>query len=276
MPKENGAKAKRSDTFVIPSGAPLYGTYIVDYVSSESFVDVRAMFNKEQFTVADTGIPHRIVNHWDEKGLLANSVRDSEKNWRKFSVVEVAWIRIVKHLRDFGVPLAKIARAKNEIMRRDGDYYRKFEFYLFIALFTNADPCVVVLADGTGGLSSPAEIELFRASQEHADMLLIPLRRVLKEVGVTVPEITVASFVDEKAQALTRSLYEQDNKEVRVKLQNNKIKEIETTKVEPQNPQLHRITQQIKTSRIFGEVTTHFECGVPQSVEIKERRRFKK
>lgn len=275
MPENN--EVKRSDKFVIPSGAPLYKIFITDYVFSENFAEVRAMFNKEQFTVINTGIPYRLINHWDKGGLLANSARDSEKGWRKFSIVEVAWIRIIKHLRNFGVSLEKIAKAKKGIMRRDGYFYRKFEFYLFVALFTNADPYVVILADGTGNLSSPAEIELFRAAQEHADMLLIPLRHILKEVGIDVPAVTVASFVDEKEQFLRQSLYEQGNKEIKIKLENGKgIREIETTKVEPRNPQLHKITKQIRASRIFGEVTTRFEEGRPQSVEIKERRRFEK
>ena len=269
-------EVKRSNNFVIPSGAPLYGTYITDYISSGHFTEIRVMFNKEQFSVASTDIAYRLINYWDENGLLPDSVRKNARGWRKFSVVEMAWIRIIKHFRDFGVPLEKIARAKKGIMRRDGNLYRKFEFYLFVALFTNADPYAVILADGTGDLTSPAEIELFRIVQEHSDMLAIPLRPILKEVGIAVPDVAPSSFIDEKGRVLRDSLYQQGNKEVRVKLHNNEIREIETTKVEPQNPHLHEITQQIKASRAFGEVTTRFEGGVPQSIEIKERRQFKK
>ena len=279
-PKGQKPGKRMYDNFAIMSGAVLSDEYFIpEYESSPELQDIRAMFNEERFTVAETKIPYRQINFWDEHGLLANRIRN-DNEWHKFSAVEVAWIRIIKHLRDFGMSLDKIAKTKERVMRKDPlheNRYGEFEFYLFAALFSNTDPYVAVLPDGNAGLNSPAEMEFLRPVREPMDMIIIPLRRILKEVGVNVPDIDPQSMIDRKEMTLRQSIYHEGNKEVRVKLKDNKISEIETTKVaQPENPHVRDVHQYVKDSRIFGDVITHMADGKPQSIEIKRRRRFDK
>ncbi len=269
--------SKRTDKFIIPTGAPIYATYLPDYESDPDFAPLRKMFNENRFSVSKIGIPYRVINHWDEIGLLANSFRENERGWRKFTLVEMAWITLIKHLRSFGFPLEKVRKVKSSIMKSTGKSYGRFELYLVAALFTTTDPYVGVLPDGTAALTSPMEMELFRSVQEPDDILIIPLRRILKEIGVSVPDIDPDSFADEKGSALKRSIFEEGNKAVTIKIHNNEIAELEATKVViSENPRLQDIKKHIQEGHLFGDIVTHIADGKAQSVEVKKRIRFKK
>jgi len=66
---------------------------------------------KRPFSLADTGVSHRLITYWDEKKLLPSAV-DSQK-WRKFSIEELVWIRLIARLRHLNVGLKTLASIKD-------------------------------------------------------------------------------------------------------------------------------------------------------------------
>ena len=70
-------------------------------------------FSARPFSLDDTGVTHRELTYWDEKGLLPSKVQ--EQKWRRFNLVELAWIRFIANLRKLNVGLPTIARIKYEM-----------------------------------------------------------------------------------------------------------------------------------------------------------------
>lgn len=63
---------------------------------------------EKKFTIKDTDSTYRVINHWASLGLLEDSRIDATKGWRRFSLVDMVWLRVLMELRGFGVSLEKI------------------------------------------------------------------------------------------------------------------------------------------------------------------------
>lgn len=63
---------------------------------------------ERKFTIKDTDSTYRVINHWASLGLLEDSRIDPTKGWRKFSLVDMVWLKVLVELRSFGVSLEKI------------------------------------------------------------------------------------------------------------------------------------------------------------------------
>jgi len=62
----------------------------------------------KKFTIKDTDSTYRVINHWSSLGLFDDARPDDNKGWRKFSLVDMTWLRVLMELRAFGVALEKI------------------------------------------------------------------------------------------------------------------------------------------------------------------------
>jgi DNA-binding transcriptional MerR regulator len=74
------------------------------------------IISEERFLIKDLDIPYRQINNWDEKGVISFSRKITE-GWRKFSFVELIWIKMVNEFRNFGIPLEIISKVKKEIFQ---------------------------------------------------------------------------------------------------------------------------------------------------------------
>ena len=60
---------------------------------------------EKQFTLKDIPeISYRTINHWDSKGFLISN-REDKATWRKFSLAEVIWLKMLNDLRRMGVSI---------------------------------------------------------------------------------------------------------------------------------------------------------------------------
>ena len=76
--------------------------------------ELHKAFHTPKFTVGDTNVPYRVINHWDQHGLLPAGFK-KEGGWRLFSLVEMAWLQIILQMRKFGMSLDQIKKAKDGI-----------------------------------------------------------------------------------------------------------------------------------------------------------------
>lgn len=83
-----------------------------DSTSLEKIAELYEVITKERLSVKDTGINYRVINHWDEKGLI-RFARNSTEGHRRFSFVDFIWIKVVNELREFGVKLQDIEKIAN-------------------------------------------------------------------------------------------------------------------------------------------------------------------
>ncbi|MGE3799470.1 MAG: MerR family transcriptional regulator [Candidatus Kapaibacterium sp.] len=95
--------------------------------------------NEKLYTVKETDLTYRALNHWTELELLEDD-REEGKGWRKFSMADLVWIRILTDLRYFGVPIEKLKRVKDSVrVVPEGMELSLFEYYLVCAMTRN-DP----------------------------------------------------------------------------------------------------------------------------------------
>jgi DNA-binding transcriptional MerR regulator len=161
---------------------------------NELFQKFNKFANTPRFTAGELPVSYRVINHWAKFGLLPEGI-GSKGSWRKFTFIESVWIAVASHLREFGVPLEKLAKAREQLLAFHDGYksYIYFEFYISQALSTKNDAFVLLLADGSADVGTLEEIELNKhGKQEHNDLILISLKGVLQKMNIKVSPTNVA------------------------------------------------------------------------------------
>jgi uncharacterized protein YfaA (DUF2138 family) len=75
-----------------------------DFVSyfDEENSKLHKLIREKRYTVKDTDISSRVINHWDDKGLLPDGVQVEEEKWRKFSFLlrlyGLKWLKLLEAL----------------------------------------------------------------------------------------------------------------------------------------------------------------------------------
>lgn len=66
--------------------------------------------------VKDLDINYRQANYWEEKNLFYEGYsRSRETSWRKFSLLDYFWIKLVSNLRSWGVSFESLKKLKSEL-----------------------------------------------------------------------------------------------------------------------------------------------------------------
>jgi DNA-binding transcriptional MerR regulator len=233
------------------------------------------LLGERKYTARDTGLSSRVISHWDRNKILPDGVK-GKKGWRKFTLSEMVWIKVVMRLRNFGFPLSKIAEIKKQIMECDREHgtYPLFDFFVGQA-WKFDDPHIIVLADGAAGIATPPEIELLkrRLPPNRKDMLLISLKSVLEELGIDAVRAKLLMPLTDQEAILVASIT-RGSREVKAKISDGKIKEIEQTVVISDHPDLREINGRIQEGGEYTEVTTKYQKGVRQSAEVKKKIRL--
>ena len=249
----------------------------LNYQSDEMYQVWRSWAKRQIFSSGEIVATYRVLHHWEEKKLLPDGVSKADGRWRKFTRVEAAWLKVVSHLREFGVPLDKIATVKEYVMVWDNKMYSYplVEFHLVTAIFTAYDPYVVVFLDGSAVLANSIQIEAMKMVWAGDDMLLISLKSIAKEMElpVTKPFELKPLFAGE-SELLSR-VRDKENGEVIARKKKRKITEIETTTVFPDVTKLSQVRRDLKNSREYAEISIKLEEGREQSFQVKKKKKIK-
>ena len=86
----------------------------IDTKSLDKLAELYEVLNEQRLSAKDTGVNYRVINHWDEKGIIRFSRTNKDSN-RKFSFIDFIWIKVVNELRSFGVKLPVIQKIASDI-----------------------------------------------------------------------------------------------------------------------------------------------------------------
>ena len=90
---------------------------------------------EKKFKQRNSEISYRILNHWEKLGLIDND-RPQGKGWRKFSVIDIVWMEIIKELRNFGYSNDKILTVKRDLINRaESGIISKNILFIYYCLF---------------------------------------------------------------------------------------------------------------------------------------------
>ncbi len=247
------------------------------YTEDERMEKLKPVLRNRIYTVGKTDINYRVINHWERKNLLPDGFVNALGGWRKFSLIETVWLRVMDHLRGFGLSLERIALVKEAVMQWDKkeDAYLPFEYYYFRAFTSNADPYVAVWSNGAADIATSRELENAKRTTGSGDVLLISLKSIIREMGhkPASPEILYSLSRGEK-ELIHKSRF-QNNKEVKARFKDGDISEVETLEVYSEAPSLETINKDLRDTNAFAEVITRYSEGKKQSAEVRKRQRIK-
>lgn len=85
---------------------------ILDSMPKEGiFAFMKMDFFDAQFVTKDTGLSSRLINHWRSLGILIEGERVFDQNY-KFNFIEFLWIRAIIEIRELGLPMEELKKAK--------------------------------------------------------------------------------------------------------------------------------------------------------------------
>ena len=108
------------------------GKYSVDLFFGNDSPYGRAMLyialNQELFSLKDLQINKRVIGHWDTENILRFNKGDSTKH-RRYSFIDLVWLRMVTELREMGVGLEVIRKAKEYLFKEtpNKEIFRKLK-----------------------------------------------------------------------------------------------------------------------------------------------------
>lgn len=150
---------------------------MIDYFKSEDAIANRKSFNDRILKGDyDEVLSYRLINHWQKAGLLDESRQDS-KGWRKYSLIDLLWIRIIVILREFGVSLQNLRKVKQDLLGESKPYMlfskehgwmksiRKdhtLEYAIVEAILRQREFFIIIFQDFTCDVATTAEIAMSR------------------------------------------------------------------------------------------------------------------
>ena len=254
-------KAEKLNKFILHG--EWFENTLLDWSEPES--DVLKQFQQtlrlKRYRASDTDINYRTINHWEEMGLLFDD-KEREDGWRKFTIVEVLWLHIIKELRDYGVSIETIQKVKDAIT-----FPSKKEPFLLLEMYISAfaknkDAFLIVAKDGLSGVGIAEEIEITQQFQPFPkSYITISINALFEKIHTGKETTKRNSFlvpVDADINKILHSVMFENAKEIRMTTKDNKIHKLEIKK-EHMNPEeafktMRKLTQDGKRKRISLEV----------------------
>lgn len=236
------------------------------------------LLNARVFTAKETPITYRELNHWSSLGLLGGERGDDVRSWRKLSLRDLFWLRILKELRDFGLSLEAIKKIYDAVVALGKDGVGNHLDDAFAACCCAKPIKVYLVVNKMGGckILSGAALKEFEAKTRTSviriflNEMFYDITRDARALAGNTETAMMDITADEKL--VVAAMREPAIRELRVKLRNGELKELE---LESKIDSPADIANAIKRSG-FGEILTKFENGKIASVAVTKKIRPKK
>jgi len=123
--------------------------------------------NKERNLKFDT-VSYRELNSWEKAGLL--TVQREGREWRRFSIIDAIWVKLIKELREFGVTWKQLKVTKESLefeSEKCGVAMPMLEFY---TAFVIAQKMPVVLLVFKDGIAIPVSLTQYSVAKQTVGM----------------------------------------------------------------------------------------------------------
>ena len=252
--------------------APDLDEVYFDLSSHPGWERIEGLLNNKRYTVKDTDLSYRTINHWMAEGLLDDD-RQHDAGWRKLSFKDLLWVRILQELRKFGFPLEKL----REVHKTLNPSSLAFETGIALCLRTPPIPVfIAVFDDGTAEVATLTSLRVtdYLVGYEHP-YIRINLNTLCCEILGTdklMPARTDAIDLMSEEHDVISALRDKQADEVKVILKDGSINRVEKTKSFKGNQHLADLLNDLN----FGEMTVNVENGKPVSTKITKKTKTKK
>ena len=251
---------------------PRFDAFFTGIISSKASALLFGIFNAKRYTVKDSGISYRVINHWSEQGLLDDRREKNSKEWRKLSLIDILWLRILRELRAFGVPLETLRNAHQTLFFCNNKPYPALEA-AFGMVLRRMPIFVTIFQDGEADIATEECIEFSeRIRGQLPPFIRIPINELVGEIlgnaDKLKPKYTNKLEMNETEMDALLSLRSGEYDSVNMRARDGKIERVEKKrKVEGA---AERIIDLLKETD-FGEVTVKVENGKPVYTEVTKK-----
>lgn len=125
---------------------------------------ISQVLNSKERNVKFDTITYRQLNSWEKEGLLTTGREGRE--WRRFSIMDAVWVKLLKELRDFGMTWEHLKVTKQSLefaSEKCGVAMPLLEFYTAFAIAGKMPVLILVFKDG---VAVPANFTQYKVAQE--------------------------------------------------------------------------------------------------------------
>ena len=220
---------------------------------------------------------YRIINHWQEYGLIEDS-RPDGKGWRKFSITDVIWLHILTELRKFGFSIENLKKVKSEMELYKDTVHGISEkplldFYIIQAMQSDSAVYLLVFQNGESLPCTKHELQVAQMiGTIESNYISINISELLCKVFVK-PEKRPKYFddfvLDKSETELIETVRNTDVQSVSVTLKDGAIVEMEGVIEEEANTSIADLLKMNK----FQEITIKEHKGKVTKIERKFKTR---
>lgn len=119
--------------------------HIPVYKALLKYPDILKFIREKRYRVADTGLTYRQLNSLDSSELI-HGKRNSDKDWREFSITDLLYLHLVSKSREFKTRNSQLKKLKSE-------FYGEFMNYKDVGIVLYSELAVLALLIGNIPLS---------------------------------------------------------------------------------------------------------------------------
>lgn len=260
--------------------------FIDAFSSNRQYLDY---IRTKKFAVKSTDLTYRIINTWTNFGLLNDNRKRYEQGWRKFSILDLFWIKIIEKVRNFGLSLEKIKQIKNYLFSKIKLYglqnqvittdfiIIEFAFFRTYSFSGGGNTYLMIENDGCSTIITPRDFVINNGLNQLPDShIFLNLNKIAKEIFGDKIQIHSDNLfqLDETEIEFIKAKRLENNDSIILEQKNNSdiIKAQKSTYTKDAGG-LHNIINQIKTGEI---VNGNFYNGTLEKVTTQTKKVIKK
>ncbi|MBB1285253.1 MerR family transcriptional regulator [Flavisolibacter sp. BT320] len=251
----------------------LYRNEAFDNGFYQYFADVQQnkisrLLNDTDRNIKFDTITYRQLNSWEKEGLL--TVQREGREWRRFSIIDALWVKIVKELRDFGMSREQLRNVKSCLefeSARCGVSMPMLEFYTAFVIGAKMPVLILIFKDG---VAVPCSYTQFKVAKERVGMdnhIQLNLNDLLQEMFPDVdlkPSMKLDAPLSVNELELLAYLGLGKFETITVKFNNGKMEQFEGVQRIKAKRRIQEIMQEHKYQNIMiqeedGNITAIFQ-----------------
>lgn len=245
------------------------------FSSIKGWEKIVSEFHTQRYTVKAGDVTYRVINHWTEQGLMLDR-REDTKEWRKLSLLDVLWMRVLRDMRRYGIPLEKMRTAYNSIFFINNKL-ALWRLEWALALCLKKEPIyVVIFENGNADIATGQSLYFTDTlTNSPSSYLRINLNTLWCEIYGTydyLPEKLQLLSLNDNEIDIIETLRSKDNDEVRIRLERGKVTSIDKTKFVQG---AHKISDLLAETN-FGDINIKVVKGKPVHIQQTKKVRTKK